>query len=298
MSERQSMNVGDIVLAGFKICSDRWKDLLRVTAMTVLPAAIFGALLIATYTPNIILDALTDPTIDPDTTDQALRALPSSTWVSLGIAVAIYSIGGIIANVVALNACIFIALDHHEGLDRHDAKGITHNEALRAGFSKMWSMLWLTLLTAVLIVIGLLFLILPGIWLFVSWSVAPVVLIREGVKGRKAMGRSFRLVKSAFWLALVVLILEFVCLFVLQAITGSFPGLLLPATAEANSFAVFFTLSLGGALVGLLGVALHAAITTELYFALTAQETVPDATRPGTEASGELADNEVDRFRQ
>lgn len=271
MSARQSLNVGDVVLAGFKICSDRWRDLLRVTATTVLPAAIFGALLVATYTPDIVLDALSDPGLDPAATDEALRAISSSTWVSLGIAVAIYSVAGVIANVIALNACIYIALDHHEG-----STLIHHKEALRAGISKMWPMLWLTMLAGFLTVIGLLLGILPGIWLFVTWSVAPILLLRDGMRGRKAMGRSFRMVRPTFWLVLIVLVLEFACLFVLQAITGIFPGLFLPAAAEANSFAVFFTLTLGGAVVGLFAVALHAAITTELYFALTAEEVATD----------------------
>lgn len=280
MSVPQPLSIGDVVLAGFKICSDRWRDLLKVTAMTVLPATIFGALLVATYTPDIVLDAMSDPALDPDATNEAIRTIDSSEWVGLGVAGVIYVVGGIIANVVALGACISIALHHHED------KALAHTEALRLGISKIGSMLWLTMLSGLMTVVGLILFVLPGIWLFVSWSVAPIVLLREGVKGKKALGRSFKMVRSTFWLVLVVLILELACIFVLQAITGIFPGLLLPATAETNSFAVFFTLTLGGALVGLFAVALHAAITTEMYFALTAA------------GSDQLGDNEVDRARK
>ena len=268
MSERRSFNIGDVVLGGFKICGDRWKPLLKVTALTVLPAAIFGALLIATYTPDVLLDVMSDPAMDPDATDAAVRAISSSEWVNLGLAFAVYLVVVTFANVIALNGCLHISLRHHEGGE------MSHSDALRAGLAKMWPMLWLVLLSGLLTMVGLLLCILPGIWLFVSWSVAPVVLLREGARGTKALKRSFGMVRSTFWPVLAVLVLEFACLFVLQAITGIFPNLFLPSAAEANSFAVFFSLSVGGALVGLFAVALHAAISTELYFALTPPETV------------------------
>jgi hypothetical protein len=257
--------VGDVVLAGFRICSDRWKDLLKVTAKTVFPAAIFGSLLIATYMPDVLLDAMGN-NLDPEVTDEALRAIASSEWVNLGIAVLIYVLVTAAANVIALNACIHISLNHH------DAREVDHSDALRVGFSKLWSMLWLFTMTSLLTLIGFVLCILPGIWLFVSWTVAPVVLLREGLKGSKAMGRSFRMVKPRFWPALVVVILEVACIFIIQTILGGLPGLFLPASADANSFAVFFSLSVGGAIGGLFGVALHAAIATELYFGLVEHE--------------------------
>lgn len=262
MSARPTINIGDVVLAGFKICSDRWKDLLKVTVLTVLPAAIFGALLIATYTPDVLLDVMSDPTIDPESTNEAIRAIPSSEWVGLAVAFIVYAVAGTLANVIALTATLLISLHHHDG------QPLSHTEALRASVSKIGSMLWLLLLSGFLTMIGLILCILPGIWLFVIWSVAPVVLLREGTKGKKALGSSSRMIKQTFWPVLAVLVLEFACLFVLQAITSILPSMFLPSAAENNSFAVFFTLSVGGALVGLVAVALHAAISTELYFAL------------------------------
>jgi hypothetical protein len=255
------LNVGDVVLAAFKICGDRWKDLLKVTAMTVLPAAIFGSLLIASFMPDVLLKALGN-SVPTEVTDEALRAIPTSDWVNLGIAAAVYVVISTIANAVALTAAIFISLDHHEDRSR------PHNEVLRAAFSRLRSMLWLITISGLLMVLGFLACVIPGVWLYVSWSVAPVVLLHEGLKSTKAMKRSRGLVKPSFWLAFVVLLLELACIFVLQAVTGSFPALLLPGAAGNNSFAIFFTLSLGGALAGLFGIALHGAISTELYFAL------------------------------
>lgn len=262
MSARPSLNVGDVVLAGFKICGDRWKDLLKVTALTVLPAAIFGALLIATYTPDVLLDVMSDPAIDPEATNDAIRAIPSSEWVGLAVAFIVYAVAGTLANVIALTACLKISLHHHDG------QPLSHTEALRAAVSQVGPMLWLLLLSGFLTMIGLVLCILPGIWLFVIWSVAPVILLRDGIRGKNALGASSKMVKQSFWLVLAVLVLEFACLFVLQAITSILPSMFLPSAAENNSFAVFFALSVGGALVGLVAVALHAAISTELYFAL------------------------------
>lgn len=265
MSERRTLNVGDVVLAGFKICGDRWKDLLKVTAKTILPAAVFGSLLVATYMPDVFLDAFSNDLSQAEA-DAALRAIPTSDWINLGVAVLVYILISSIANVIALSACVHISIHHHEGRELSDGA------ALRAGLSNMWSMTWLFFIMSLGMVVGFLLCVIPGFWLFVVWSVAPVVLIVEGAKGTKALGRSRALVKGSFWLVLAVLVLEIATLFVLQTITGVLPNLFLPASAEANSFAVFFTLSMGSALAGLFGVALHAAITSELYLALKAKE--------------------------
>jgi hypothetical protein len=49
---------------------------------------------------------------------------------------------------------------------------------------------------------GLLFCLLPGIWLFVSWSVTVPAVVVEHSGPLAAMSRSFRLVRPRFWQAL------------------------------------------------------------------------------------------------
>jgi hypothetical protein len=270
MSAKRSLNVGDVILAAFKICGDRWKELLKITVQTVFPAALFGTLLLATYMPDAFLDAMGNQ-LTPAEADAALRAVPSSEWVNLIVAAIVYALISSIANVIALNACIHVSIQHHEGR-------ASDGSALRAGFSTMWPMLWLLFISGLAVFAGLLLCLVPGVWLFVVWSVAPVVLIREGLRGTKALGRSRGLVRGNGWLVFAVLVLEFATLIVLQTITGIIPGILLPSAAEANSFAVFFTLSMGGAIAGLFGVALHAAVSTELYLSLNTLQQPPTNT--------------------
>lgn len=265
MSARRTFNVGEVVLAAFKICGDHWKELLKVTAMTVLPASIFGLLLVSTFMPDVLMDALGNNS-DSAAAQAALRAVPSSDWVNLGIAFFIYIAISSIATTLALGASIYIAIAHHEG------RPLTPSEALRAAGSKLPSMIWLFFVSGLLLLIGFVLCVLPGVWLFISWAAAPVVLIREDLKGTKAMGRSFRLVKPFFWLVFAVVALEIITTFVLQAVAGVVPSLFLTGAVENNSFASFFALSLASAISSLFGIALHAAISSELYLALKAQE--------------------------
>ena len=57
----------------------------------------------------------------------------------------------------------------------------------------------MTILGGFISVLGLVLLIVPGVYLYVCFAVAMPVLLTEGLKGRHALGRSRRLVKGRFW---------------------------------------------------------------------------------------------------
>ena len=61
------------------------------------------------------------------------------------------------------------------------------------------SIFWVTSLSAMAAVFGLIALIVPGVIFFVRFSFSNAVVIVEGARGTKAMGRSWRLAKGFFW---------------------------------------------------------------------------------------------------
>jgi hypothetical protein len=277
MAAQGPMGVGDIVLGGFRIFSDRWKDLLRLTVVTVLPVSVFGLLLVATFAPDAIMDILGN-TMTPEEAQVAFEAITADQWWTLATIYGVFLVVTSAANTIALGGCIVIALDHTAGRAR------PYGEALRDAFARLPSLLWVVLLSGILTTIGLVLCILPGIWLFTSWLLAPVILFAEGLKGRKALGRSFRLVRPRFWPILLVLILEFVCFFLLQTASSALPPIFLTQSAEQNGFATFFALSLVSTIVGLVGVGLHAGISTVAFFDLRARAAAEPALQPPSQS--------------
>ena len=272
MPSTQPAAVGEIVLAGSRIFTDRWRDFIKIPAITVLPVTVFGLLFVASFTPDVVMDLLSNR-LPPDDIEEELRTVTSGEWLNVGLAFAIFLMLTSIANAWAVGASVVLALDHRAG----GQKG--HSEALRESLGRLGSLLWLATIAAVLTTIGLLLCLVPGIWLAVSWIVAPVALMAEGLKARQALGRSFRLVRPRFWPVLLLALLELSFFFVLQTAAGAIPPLFMPAAVESNAFAMFFALNLAWALVGLVGVCVHAGITTELFIDLDARA---DAASDGT----------------
>jgi hypothetical protein len=87
---------------------------------------------------------------------------------------------------------------------------------------RLLSLLWLGIITTVMIGVGLVLLIIPGIYLFVALAFAVPVLLLEGQRGMAAVSRSMSLVSNRWWPTfgrlLVGLILIIVAVFVVGVI--------------------------------------------------------------------------------
>lgn len=73
--------------------------------------------------------------------------------------------------------------------------GDVYNFALR----RTHSILWVTFLAGIVTVFGFVALIVPGVIFFVRFQFSNAIVIVEGARGTKAMGRSWRLAKGFFW---------------------------------------------------------------------------------------------------
>jgi Membrane domain of glycerophosphoryl diester phosphodiesterase len=78
----------------------------------------------------------------------------------------------------------------------------------RYALSRLPAILWITVLTSLLTIIGFILLIIPGIIAFVRLALAPPVLVVEDVRGTQAVRRSWRLTSGNFWRLLGLLVLS------------------------------------------------------------------------------------------
>jgi hypothetical protein len=124
--------------------------------------------------------------------------------------------------IIAVAGVTYLALSVGRG------KAAGFREALGAGCEAWWRVFWTRLASGVVMLIGLLLLIVPGIYLMVRLCVADTIAVAERVSGPEAMGRSFDLTKGLFWPACGLVFLLLAILIAPELIIEN-PARILPA---------------------------------------------------------------------
>ena len=96
----------------------------------------------------------------------------------------------------------------------------TVGELLGSISSRLWPLLLLGVVTSILIAIGLVFFIIPGIILGLMWFVAVPVLVAEDKGVFASMSRSSELTKGNRWRLIWLFIIIYVLLFVVAFVVG------------------------------------------------------------------------------
>lgn len=115
-----------------------------------------------------------------------------------------------------------------------DGRAIGPGESMRGGLAKVLPLLGLSFLLGLGVMAGMLLLIVPGIMLFVTWSVAAPALVEEDVGVTEAFGRSRALTKGARWRVFLVMVVTLVITWLLAAV-AAIPSLMLTGSVEAGS---------------------------------------------------------------
>jgi hypothetical protein len=105
--------------------------------------------------------------------------------------------------IIAISAVTYAALNEREGYR------IGFGDAMRMGFSTWGRMWWARFLSTLVIVLGLLLLIIPGLYLGVRLCLAESIIVTEQTSGVDALKRSFELTKNRFWMTFRVLLIYF-----------------------------------------------------------------------------------------
>jgi hypothetical protein len=247
------LGIGEILDVGIKIYRARFGVLVKTVAVVLAPVYVLAALIrISIPTDSEDLFQETQPGATPDFNFDEL-------WPFIAGAVVILIIS-YIASQIATGACFKAVsgayLDEEPGWQ----------ESVRFGRSKLGSLVWLSVLTAICVIPALFLCLVPGIYLWVAWSVAAPVLLLEDIRGWKALKRSRQLVKERFWPTIAVLLLSLLITFVVQLVIG---GILAGVVSvSGNDVALAIADFIGQTASGVLTTPLSAAILTVLYFDL------------------------------
>lgn len=236
-----------------------WKGLVAPSIGAFIP---LGALTLITFQVTGANEFLSLTFNDP----QALEAMTSEEFLAIA---APFVNAILVALILQLVASIFISLATSRVVAAEiDGAPISGGAASRFALSRMLLMIAIAIITALGISLGVVLLVLPGIWLAVSVSMVPHVVALENRGVFASVSRSINLVKGRWWPTLGYLLLV--------GLMGSVAGSLLQFVAVP--LVALGDISTGLALVFVAGlifqglvVAAIAVMTTMWYIDLRAR---------------------------
>lgn len=228
-----------------RMYAEHWRTLVACALVGVLPVAALDA-----------VDYLQSG-VDPFRLTPTAGGTESGlSWVVIGVSLALYSL--------VSAACIRVIAESREG----------HATDWRSAVSWGAARIGPVLLTSVIVVIGctlgLIALILPGIWLAVAWCVATPAVVLEGSTPFDAVRRSFGLVRGAWWHTLGVLLLA-ALIAAAVVIAAAIPVSLAVTVVESKAGRVALSALTETALMSFL-LPFGAALLTLLYYDLRDRE--------------------------
>ncbi len=251
------MGIGEILDVAIKIYRRHAWTLWRITLVVIAPVTILSNLIVVSATPSGI-------TTDFGGTGgfgahAGLTQHQVTTLLTGDLAAfALLFVGYLFATGAAFDAVSKAFLGEPANWRR----------SLAYAARRVHSLAWLTILGAIVTLLGAIACLLPGIYLAVSFTVAVPVLLSEGLRGRRALGRSRRLIKGRWWGTLGLILLGGILTTVANSV---FTGLAIGVAAGGaggDTFVGFTVGSLASIAAKTLTTPFAAAYITVLYFDL------------------------------
>ena len=265
------LSLGEILDVSIKIFLAHWRTLIKAVLVVVVPVQIVGTVVNADYT----LDSTDFGTGAEQTPEETLDQFNQYLG---GLAIA--SVLQLLAVLLATAACFRAIAQAYLG-EQTDWRS-----SLRFALRLTPSLLLITLLYLLGIMLGTLLFILPGVWLYIAWAFAMPALLVEGLRGGKALGRSFGLVKGRWWRTFGVIVVGFILAAIVSTVVqGAF---LIGIVVGADDDALVLLFSALAGIVGLtISTPFQAALLTVLYFDLRVRKEGFDLELLAREIGGE-----------
>jgi hypothetical protein len=246
-AQLRPLGIGEILDAGVKVYRTKFATMLKAVAVVIVPVQVLNVLI-----------TLSLP--DTSTTAGTTTTTSDSEWAGLAALLLVLVIN-ILSSALAEAACLKAVSDTYLGTDTG------WRESLRFGFRRLGALLWLTLIHGVIVLLAFAACIVPGVWLYVAWSVAIPVLLIEGPRGFQALRRSFNLVRRRWWSTAGILILANLLATAVAAGIGLLSVPLLLAGRD-NEFVYELASAVFGAVASVLTIPFVAAVVAVIYFDL------------------------------
>jgi hypothetical protein len=241
------LSVGEVLDASFKVVRQNFGTLALCVLVVALPLSILDTLIAASTMDNAF-------NLDTGATND----VSSGTAAAGGL---IRRILDLVLSTLASAACFRAVSGAYLG------QSPTWQESLSFAATRLGPLIWLSILYGFGLIIPFLLLIIPGIWLAVAWSVSYPALLSEDVRGIKALGRSFNLVRGRWWATFAAIFVMFLIVVVISLIVGALFAALLITSLDSEVLAAILT-TIANVLSSLITLPLFAALLTIIYYDL------------------------------
>jgi hypothetical protein len=249
------LGIGEILDVSLKIAWHNLGTLMRIVLLVVGPAQIAIAIVNISAIPDYrvragYLGSSTSGTVNENDLWTVVAASLAGVVISF------------LAGQLATGACFRAVAETYLGR----STGWKSSVAFAA--RRFHSILWIVILGAILTVLAALLCIIPGIYLGVAFAVALPVLMSEGQKGSKALGRSRALVRGRWWKTAILLVVAGLLAKILSSVVSSAISALSQVGGGDEPVVIFFVAAVAGTAGALISTPFSAAYHTVLYFDL------------------------------
>jgi hypothetical protein len=249
------LNLGETLDASIKIVRARWRTLAMVMIVVALPIQIANVVIISstTDTYQVGSSAFTGDASSATTYSDEGAYVAGRTLI-----IALTFLGYLLGTVACYRAIADTYLGRVTGA----------RASLRDAGRRLGATLWLSIILVVGIALGVIALIVPGIWLAIAWSVAYPVMLVEGTGGFAALKRSFKLVEGHWWSTCGRLLVAYILVQVITTVAALI--FLIPAEAivDDTSFGALVLESAANFVASLVTTPFIAAVVMLVYFDL------------------------------
>ena len=250
------LRVGETLDVAIKLYRANFGALVRLVAIVTAPTQVL-LVLIQASTRDIATSSNTFTTTDQFGTTQT--NFDAKSFAAVGIGFFAVSVLGFIATEIATAASFRCIGAAYLGEEQR------WQDSLRYAMRRFRSILWLTIAKDFVIACGFVACVIPGIYFYGAYAVTTPILMLEGLRGRKALGRSRSLVKGRWRPVAAVLFLAFL---LSSVISTAFSGLLVGVLFASNEIAGDVARAIGGVVGSALTVPITAAVVTVVYIDL------------------------------
>ena len=249
------LDVGQKLDASIKLTTRNFGQLAGIILLLIGPVQLLTLVVtLSTLPDNYVVDGSFGGGATPDDAED----VSAGFWVGQ----AIVSLLGFLVYFLAPAAC-FKAIGNAYLGQKPSAV-----ESIKYALTRLHSILWVSILAGLAAVAGLILLIIPGIYIWVIFSLSVPVLMLEGLKGTKALGRSNQLIKDHWWQAFGFLLVAYLLMFVIAFMIGGILGAISFAAVDEESVTAIVLNNVVNLFAQVLTTPFIAAATIVLYFDL------------------------------
>ena len=249
------LNVGEALDVALKLYRRGFGDLVRLVAVVIIPVQVLAAVIRVSTTDN------GQSTVQTGTINgQPHVVLTNGFWTGLAGSLAVFVLTGMGGNLAAAS-CLRSVSSRYLGEDSR------WQDSLAFVWRRLPSVLWVWFLVFLLASLALLLVIVPGVYLWVSWIVAMPVVLLEDRRGWQALKRSRWLVRGRWWPTFGTYLLAVILVSIVEAVLGGVLVALVLRNNPTSGYAILVN-AVAAIVSALLVTPFTASVIAVIYFDL------------------------------